>query len=166
MYRSFRPFVGTLGISAHVVKPHIVFSPTTLALEENGLFMATLRTGVFFSSWKCRVVYNVGNYSRQFIDFVSDFIDINAIIVCDLLIVTVSTGVKQYSGLFIFARIQHIIAFLTELNSDKFRALRLRLNFRYESGHTFGQYMVAIKIFCQKRVKMVFKISKKWLKSN
>jgi len=131
--------VRALGVRAHVVESHVVLSPPGLALKEDGLLMTALRTGMLSSSRKCWVVNHITHYTRQFIDFVCDFVDINAVIVCDLFVITVSTGVEQHSGLLVFARIQHVVAFLTELNAHKLRSFRFGLYFLCQSRHRLCQ---------------------------
>lgn len=101
--------MSTFGISAYIIKSHIVFGSATLSLKEDGLLVTAQRARVLFSSRKCRVVNHVGYDSGQFtvktrlyirtmmcglmghsLDFVGYFVDINTVIVGDLFVITVS----------------------------------------------------------------------------
>ena len=49
----------------------------------------------------------------------SNFVDIDTRVVCQMSVVTVPARVKQHSVCFIFFRVEHVIAFRTEVNSDE-----------------------------------------------
>lgn len=61
----FGPSMRAVLVGADIIKSHFLFSATCLCLEEDGLTMTTLWTGMIFGSWQCRIGNDVRNDVRQ-----------------------------------------------------------------------------------------------------
>lgn len=58
--------MGAFGVGTHVVQSHVFLGSPGLALEEDGFFVATSWTRMFFGSGKCWIVYHVRYNTGQF----------------------------------------------------------------------------------------------------
>lgn len=59
----------------------------------------------------------------KLVNFVHNFVDIDAITISQLLVVTISASIKQDFIFLIFFWIKHVIAFLTEPDTNKSRTV-------------------------------------------
>merc|ERR1712223_2383282 len=106
--------------SANIIQLHIMLSfGSALGLEEDGFAMFAFGTRMFFRPWKRGITNNIRNNIGQFIHFVHNFVDINAIVIGNLLVIAISTCVKQNLVLFIFFWVKYVVAFLTKTDADK-----------------------------------------------
>lgn len=126
--------MSTLGVGANIVEFHIIFSSSRLTLEEDGLFVIALRTWMVFCPRKSGIMDDFRHDSGNLIDIVSDLVDIHTIVFSDLLVVTVPTSVQKNFVFPIFFRVQHVVALLTESDSNKGRTRIARLGSRH-FGH-------------------------------
>jgi len=73
--------------------------------------------------WKRRVRNDVAHDMSQFVNLVRNFVDINAVVVSQLLVVAVPAGVQKLTPFLILPRVQHVVALGAKLDSDKGRTL-------------------------------------------
>lgn len=107
-----------LAARTHIVKSHLLFSSPSLTLEEHGLSVVAFGAHVVLRAGQSGVTHHVRVNVRQLIDFVHDFVHINAVRVGLLFVVAISARVQENFVVFVFPRIQHVVAFLAELNAD------------------------------------------------
>jgi len=86
--------------------------------------MTAFDTRVILCTRQRRVSNDVTDDLRQFVNIMLYLVDINTHVVSLLLVITVPTGVQQLSVVLVFFWIQHIVTFLTKLNTDKCRTVR------------------------------------------
>lgn len=120
---SLSPPVSTVRIGADIVEPHFVLGSPGLGLEEDGFTVATLGAVVVLRTGQGGVMHHVRHNLRQLIDFMSDLVDIDAVIVRYLLVVAVPASIEQNTVFFVLLRIEHVVAFLTEFDSYEAGAL-------------------------------------------
>jgi len=122
----FRPAINAMLIRTNIVQPHFVLSTPRLSLEEDGLPILTLWTRVVLRPWKRRVRNDVAHDVSQFVNLVRNFVDVNAVVVSQLLVVAIPAGVEQLTPFLVLPRVQHVVALGTKLDSDKGRTLPAR----------------------------------------
>lgn len=127
----FGPPVRAVLIGADVVQPHFLFGATCLSLEEDGFAMTALGARMVLGSRQCRVGNDVGHDVRQLagrfrvicdrfvmenkwnlLDFVHNFVHVNAVTVGLGLIVAVSARIQQDFVLLVLLWVEHVVAFL------------------------------------------------------
>jgi len=92
-------------------------------LKEDGLPVSAFRTGVFLGLGKGRVMDDLWDDPGQFVDVMSDLVDVDTVVVGDLFVVTVPTGIQEMTVLLVLLWVQHVITFLTKLYSNEGRSL-------------------------------------------
>ena len=107
------------GIRAHVVKFHLFLGRSALALEEDGFRMAAFRASVILGSRQRRVGDHIGHDLSQSVYFVSDLIYVDARVVGGHAELAIPTTVHENALLFVFFRVEHVVAFLAETNADE-----------------------------------------------
>lgn len=117
------PAVSAVLICAYVVESHFLFGTSRLRLEEDGLTMRTLGAGMIFGARQRWIGYDVGYNVRQLVDFVHNFVNVNAVGVGLLLVVTISTGIHENLVVLVLLGVQHVVAFLAKPNAHKARSL-------------------------------------------
>jgi hypothetical protein len=90
------PPVEALAVGAHVVQPHLVFSPPGLRLEEHRLVQAALGTGVLLGARQRRVRHHVRVDVLDLVDVVRQLVDVDATAVGQLLVLAVPARVQQH----------------------------------------------------------------------
>jgi len=121
-----RPAINAMLIRTNVVQPHFVLSTSGLRLKEDGFPILTFRTRMVLRPWKRRVRNDVAHDVGQFINLVRNFVDVDAVVVSQLLVVAVPAGVQQLTPFLILPRVQHVVALGTKLDSNKGRTLTAR----------------------------------------
>jgi len=66
-----------------------------------------------------RIVDHFRHNASKFINFVCDLVHVNAIVFGDLLEVAVTARIQQELVVLVLARIEHVIAFLTEFDTNE-----------------------------------------------
>merc|ERR1719273_2878713 len=74
---------------------------------------------MIFRSRQRGIADNISYYIRQLVYFVHNLVNIYTIIICQLLVITISARVQELFIFFIFLWVQHIVAFLAKLYSNK-----------------------------------------------
>ena len=110
------PPVSTVRGSADIVESHCILS---LRLEEYCLLVATFGTGMVQCFWERWIVSYIGNDLGQLINLMGDLIDIDAAVVCLLVVVTVPACIEQDTVVLVFFGIQHVVAFFTKPDTDE-----------------------------------------------
>jgi hypothetical protein len=86
--------VSTLCVGTDIVQSHVILCPSRLSLKEDGLPVSTSRTGMFLGLWKGRVMDDLWDDPGQFVHVMSDLVDVDTVVVGDLFVVTVPTGIQ------------------------------------------------------------------------
>ncbi len=86
----FSPSVSAVGIATHIVQCHFVFGLARVSLKENSFGVLAFGTRMVSRSWQCWIGDHVGDYLGQLVHFVSDLVYVDAWVVGELLVVTVS----------------------------------------------------------------------------
>lgn len=87
------PSMSAMLVGAHVVQPHLFLSSSGLSLEEDSLAVATLGTGMVLGLGQCGVRDHIRHYVGQLINFVHNFVNINAVAISQGLVVTVAASI-------------------------------------------------------------------------
>ena len=97
------------------------FVKYNIYLEKYCFAMFAFRTWVIFWSWQSWVSNNIGDNICQFVNFVHNFVDINAVIVGNLFVIAITAGIHQNFVFFVFFGIKHVIAFLKSKQNSKIK---------------------------------------------
>lgn len=125
------PFVSTLAICTDIIQPHVLLCSSWLSLEEDSLPVTTSWAGMFSRFRKSWVVNDFRYNSWQLIHVVSDFVDIDTEVRRRFFVLTVTTGILKTAVVSILLRVQHVITFLTELDSNEDGSVMTRNLFRF-----------------------------------
>lgn len=155
-------------VCAHVIQSHLLLGASGLRLEEDRLAMMALGTSVLFGARQSRIGNHVGHDVRQFtvgksltivnihpltmfslfvrdlLNFVHDFVNVDAVRLGLLLVVAVSARVQQNLVLLVLFRIQHVVAFLAKPNADESGAVVVH---SFVARHS-GKWLWAEKVEC------------------
>lgn len=92
------------------------FLPPGGGLEEDSFTMATDSTSDFLGAGKCRVTGNVLEHLGEFSRAVVHHIPVDAVVVCDLLVVAVPAGEEEHLLVPVLLGIQYVVAFTAKLH--------------------------------------------------
>ena len=111
-----------MDVGADVVELHFVLCFSCVGLEEDGLAVLALWARVVVGPRQGGVADHVSHDVGQLIDLVHDFVDVDAVVVGQLLVVAVPARVQKHLVLLVLLRVQHIVAFLTKTDPHETRA--------------------------------------------
>lgn len=106
-------------VGAYIIQSHFLFSASSLSLEKDSFSMSALWARVLFRSWQRRITDDIGNNVRQFVNFVHNFVNVDTVTFSFGLVIAVPASVQKNLIVLVLFRIQHVVAFLTKLDTDE-----------------------------------------------
>lgn len=113
--RSLCPPVFAIG--TYIIESHFFFCSSRLSLEEDGLPVVAFGTLMLLRSGQGGIAHHVGVDVSQLVDFVHNFVHVNAIGVGQLFVVAISARVQEHLVVLVLFRVQHVVALLAETYS-------------------------------------------------
>lgn len=113
----------TFGVTTDIIQSHFIFSSPSLCLEEYSISGAAAGTRVVICAGQCWVLHDLWTDVTQFINFMHQFVDIDAIVIRWHLVVTITAGIQQYFVLLVLFGVQHVVTLLAETDPNESRPL-------------------------------------------